>query len=198
MHRSAAQIDLLPGVGFRTGRCHEACGPGAAGFACVLASRLGGVVLWITEHWRSEQLNPLGYSCFADPSNLLLALAGDQAEALAVAEEALRAGAVRLVVTELSQPLSLLAGRRLQLAAETGQTTALCLIPQGMGSNAAESRWHCAPVFHTADSTLQRWEIIKNKTGTLSAWTVRWDEKTRRIHVVSPAGKRPGPAHAPG
>lgn len=192
--KSPPQIDWLPGAPLRTGRCHEVCGAGSFGFAFALSARLGGTVLWITEIWRAEQLNPVGYSRYADPSRLLMATAKDQDDALAVAEEGLRAGAVSLVVIELTKPLSLLAGRRLQLAAESGQTTALCLIPEGMGSNAAETRWHCAPVFAPDDSTLQRWEIIKNKTGTLTGWTVRWDEEARRIHVVSPAGQRPGGA----
>ena len=194
----APGIPVLPGTALRAARCHEACGPGATGFACVLAARLGGDVLWITERWRPERLNPVGYSRFADPARLVLARVKDQTEALAVAEDGLRAGAVALVVVEIGQPLSLLAGRRLHLAAEAGQTTALCLIPQGMGSNAAETRWQCAPVFAPDDSTLQRWEIIKNKTGTLTAWTVKWDEEARRLDVVCAPGERPGLAGAPG
>ncbi len=192
--KSSAQIEWLPGVALRAGRCHEACGPGASGFAAILAARVGGDVIWITESWIPEQINPLGYSRFADPSKVLMVATKDQDETLAVAEESLRSGAVRLVVVELSAALSLLAGRRLQLAAEAGQTTALCLIPEGMGSNAAETRWRCSPVFAEHDSTLQRWEIIKNKTGTLSTWTVRWDEEARDIYVVSPVGERPGTA----
>lgn len=191
-------MEWLPGVPLRTGRCHEACGAGASGFAAILAGRLGGPVMWIAEGWRAERINPLGYNRFADPANLLMVAAKDQDEGLAVTEEALRSGAVRLVVVELTEPLSLLAGRRLQLSAEAGDSTALCLIPEGMGSNAAETRWRCAPVFGADDSTLQQWEIIKNKTGTLSDWTVRWDEEARRISVVSPVGERPGLARPSG
>lgn len=193
MPKSDTHIDLIPGAPLRRARCHEVCGPGSDGFAFALAARLGGTVLWVAQGWASAQLNPVGYSRYGDPSDLLMAAVKDQDEALAVAEEGLRAGAVSLVVVELSKPLSLLAGRRLQLAAETGKTTALCLIPQGMGSNAAETRWHCAPVFDptekAGDSTQARWEIIKNKSGTLTAFTVRWDDETRRISLVSTAGK---------
>ncbi len=198
MPKPAPHIDILPDVPLRLNRCHEACGPGADAFAFTLAARLNGPVMWISESWTPAQLNPVGYSQYADPAQLLMARTKDQTDTLAVAEEALRAHAVRLVVTELTQPISLLAGRRLQLAAETGQTTALCLIPQGMGSNAADTRWRCTPVFHQADSTQARWEIIKNKAGTLSAWDVRWDEKTRHMLVVPPAGNRPGLADASG
>jgi len=139
-------------------------------------------------------LNPVGLSAFFDPARLLVAQTKQQTESLAVTEEALRDGSVPLVVTELTRPLDLREGRRLQLAAKAGNTTGLCLIPDGMGSNAAETRWHCSPVFDVGDSTLMHWEIIKNKTGTLKAWHVRWNAETRRLDVVSPVGERPGSA----
>lgn len=132
-----------------------------------------------------------------DPGKLLLASARDQTGVLAVAEEALRSAAVSLVVMELDKPLGLTAGRRLQLAAEAGKTTGLCIIPEGSGSNAAETRWHCTPVFDPDDSTLQRWQLTKNKSGTLGDWDVRWDAETRRIIMVSEAGKRPGSQGTP-
>lgn len=176
----------------RPARMHEACGPGAYGFAGMLAAALSGNVLWVAERWRPEQINPLGINDFIDPSRILTAMTKDHPETLAITEEALRSGAVALVVAEVTAPLSLTAGRRLQLACETGKTTGLCLIPEGMGSNAAESRWRCAPVFDPADSTRQHWEIIKNKSGTTEAWNVRWDKSARRVHVVPPVGQRPG------
>lgn len=189
MPKPRPDIPLIPQVSLCAARCHEAQGPGADGFALALVAHLDGPLLWIAEAWRADRLNPVGLSQYADPARLLVVTPKDQTDALAVAEEALRAGAVGLVVLEVTKPLSLLAGRRLQLAAEAGGTTALCLIPEGMGSNAADTRWHCAPVFDPSDSTYARWEIIKNKTGTLSAFTVRWDDKTRRIRVVSTTGQ---------
>lgn len=160
--------------------------------------------MWVRPHWLSEMPNPAGLSAWLDPSRLLLAQARDQTEVLAVAEDALRDGAAPLVVITLTESLSLTAGRRLQLAAEAGGATGLCLIPEGMGSPAAETRWHCAPVFDARtdaqarpDSTLQCWRLIKNKEGTLGAWHVRWDATARRLVVVSPVGQRPGSAGAP-
>lgn len=176
----------------RKGRVHEVCGPGAYGFAFVQAAHTDATVFWIAERWRPERLNPLGVSAFSDPGKLLLATVRDQDEALAVAEDALRDGAAPLVVAELGDPPGLTAGRRLQLAAKAGAATGLCLIPEGGGSNAAETRWHCAPLFDPADSTLQRWRLIKNKSGTLGVWDVRWDAASRRLDVVSAAGERPG------
>lgn len=194
----------------RRARVHEVCGPGATGFAAVVCARSQGDLLWIREGWLPDALNPVGLARFFDPSRLLVARAPGQADALAVAEEALRDGAVPLVLVEVSRPLGLTAGRRLQLAAGAGRSTGLCLIPEGMGSNAAETRWHASPLPPSpsgpsgpsgpdgGDSTLMRWEIIKNKSGTLGAWHVRWDHAAHRLDVVSPAGERPGPAGAPG
>ncbi|MGQ3488991.1 ImuA family protein [Roseovarius pacificus] len=179
----------------RKARVHEACGPGAVSFAAIAASRAG-PVLWVRERWLGEMINPVGLSVFFDTAHLLLAQTGDQTETLAVAEEALRDGSVPLVILEITRPLNLREGRRLQLAAKAGNTTGLCLIPEGMGSNAAETRWHCTPVFDAGDSTLMRWKIIKNKSGTLGSWHVRWNATSHRLDVVSPAGERPGSAGA--
>lgn len=191
--------DLFPP---KPARMHEAGGPGALSFAAALAAQLDGPVLWVVEGWRADTLNPQGLASFFDPARLLIAKAKDQTEVLAVTEEALRGNALSLVVAELSQPTGLTPGRRLQLAAGEGRTRCLCLIADGAGSNAAETRWHCAPVFDPQDwqddSTLLRWEITKNKSGTLGAWHVRWEHTARRLHVVSPAGERPGSQGAAG
>lgn len=173
----------------RDARAHEATGPGAAAFAAILCGMAAKPALWITESWQAEMLNPAGLAEFCDPRKVLMARAGSPIDVLASAEEALRSGAVGLVVAEVTRPLTLTAGRRLQLAAEAGRTRGLFLIPEGGGSNAAETRWHCAPAFSPQDSTLRRWELIKNKSGTLGAWSLRWDDKAHRIIVVSEAGE---------
>jgi len=184
----------LPSFPLRPFRVHEVGGRAATGFAVVMAGCGAGPVLWITQAWAAERLYPPGLPSWLDPARLVLARSDNQTDALAVAEEALRDGAVALVVIEITRPLNLREGRRLQLAARAGGATGLCLIPEGMGSNAAETRWHAAPVLTEGDSTLMRWEIIKNKSGTTGAWHVRWDEQAHCLHVVSPAGNGPGSA----
>ncbi|MDZ4134241.1 MAG: hypothetical protein U1D06_01425 [Paracoccaceae bacterium] len=91
-------------------------------------------------------------------------------------EETLRAAPVALVIAEPSQPLSLTAGRRFQLAAEAGGTTGLMLIQTNAGSNATQSRWSCEPQANNLagnpDSTLHNWTLKKNKQGTLGNWVV--------------------------
>lgn len=173
-----------------TARVHEACGSLAVGFAAVAAAQAGDL-LWVRESWQPQGTSIDGLATYLDASQLLLAQTQNQTETLAVAEEALRDGSVPLVVMELTAPLSLTAGRRLQLAATAGSSTGLCLIPEGMGSPAAETRWHISPLpdpdSAAEDSTLQRWALIKNKSGTLGIWHVRWSQSAHRLIVVSKA-----------
>ncbi|WP_417812401.1 ImuA family protein [Thalassospira alkalitolerans] len=156
-------------------------------------ARYSGFGLWVQEGWDVRQLNPSGFADFFDPARLIVCTTKGQTETLAVAEEALRSGAVSLVVMQLNQSLGLTEGRRLQLAARDGNATGLAIIPEGMGSNAAETRWRCTPVFDpsadASDSTLQKWELIKNKSGTLGVWHVRWDTAARRLVMVPPSRK---------
>lgn len=162
-------------------------------FAFTLCAQLPGPFMWIHESWDSRQINPNGLADIISPEALTVCCAKDQMEILKIAEEALRSGAVSLVVMQLHRPLGLTEGRRLQLAARDGKSTGLAIIPEGMGSNAAETRWRCTPVFDThqnaSDSTLQKWELIKNKSGTLGVWHVRWDTASRRLVMVSPPRK---------
>lgn len=170
-------------------RVHEVCGSSAVSFAAIQATKTQGPVFWVREQWRSEQLNPLGVIDVIPPENLIIVSTKDQTETLVVVEEALRSGVTSVAVMELSAPLGLTAGRRLQLAAKAGKATGIAIIPEGMGSNAAETRWQCAPLYDPEDSTLQRWELIKNKSGTLGVWNVRWSASSRRINMVSEACK---------
>ncbi|PVA08920.1 hypothetical protein DC366_16620 [Pelagivirga sediminicola] len=178
----------------RNARVHEVFGPSAFGFAAIVAAQMAGDFMWVREAWRGDILHPVGLATICGPEKLLAAQTANQTDSLAVAEEALKDGALSLVVIEITRPLDLREGRRLQLAAKAGNTVGLCLIPEGMGSNAAETRWRATPVFDAEreGSTLMRWEIIKNKSGTVGAWDVRWDRENRRLHVVSPPVQRAG------
>lgn len=186
--------DLFKSFPLRNARVHETCGPSATGFAAIAAAQMTGDLMWVREAWRADILHPTGLASLLEPERLLVARTRSQIDSLAVAEEALKDGALALVVIEITRPLDLREGRRLQLAAKAGNTVGLCLIPDGMGSNAAETRWRVAPMFDVQreDSTLMRWEIIKNKSGTTGAWDVRWDREMHRLNVVSPIGQRAG------
>ncbi|SLN70669.1 hypothetical protein AQS8620_03357 [Aquimixticola soesokkakensis] len=190
------RLSLKPQPFLRSTRVHEVCGPAAFAFAALCA---GKQAFWIREAWLADIVLPQGMEAYGAPSGILLARPASQIDALAVAEEALKDGAAPFVILEITRPLDLREGRRLQLAAKAGGTTGLCIIPEGMGSNAAETRWRATPVFDPdrEDSTLMRWESIKNKSGTLGVWYVRWDPQTHHLHVVPPVGLQPGSAGLP-
>lgn len=184
-------------LSLRPKRVHEAEGAGRFAFALVQAMRTPGPVIWITlshvAHIPMLRGLPTGLG-----ERLHLIRPAKELDLLWSVEEALRNRAVGLVVAEPEKPLSLLAGRRLQLAAEAGQTTGLMLIRAGQGSNAAETRWRCVPAASAdLDSTRHQWQLNKNKSGTIRSWTVEWHGKTGAVHMVCAAGQRSGAAQTP-
>lgn len=171
-------------------RVHEAEGPGRRSFALLQAARHTEALIWIIPGHAPHQPMLRGLPEGVG-ERLHLIRPANETDLLWATEEALRSEGVRLVIAEPEKPLSLIAGRRLQLAAEAGRTTGLMLIREGQGSNAAETRWHCAPVAsERRDSTLHQWALSKNKKGTLRTWAVHWNGKTAAVHPVSAAGKR--------
>ncbi len=164
----SAQPDLAL---IRPGRVHEAVGPARRSFAAALAGRLAGPVLWIAERRQPEMLCPQGLAPFLDPARLILARPTGARALLQTAEEALRSGAVAVVIAELAGAPDLTQSRRLQLAAGDGGGRGLCLVPEGtLRPNAAETRWHCAPL--AGAPARQRWELVKNKRGQVGIWEV--------------------------
>lgn len=157
-----------------SGRVHEAAGPARHAFAAVLAGRLAGPVLWIADRRGGEMLCPQGLAPFLEPARLILARPAGARALLQTAEEALRSGAVALVVSELAEAPDLTASRRLQLAAGAGGGRGLCLVPaQRLRPNAAETRWLCTPL--PGGPARQRWELVKNRRGRLDSWEVSWE-----------------------
>ena len=150
--------DLQPLAGdltLRRGRLHELCGPSRLMLAAGVMARSEGPVVWIRPGWVAERLNAAGLQPLANPARLLLVRADRDEAALWAAEEALRSGAVPLVVVETAAPPGLTPVRRLHLAAGAGAeaahqggTTAplgLILTPGQGGAPGVESRWHLAP-----------------------------------------------------
>lgn len=183
--------------GLRPRRVHEAEGRGRRAFALFQAARHPGPLVWIVPSHAPELPMLRGLPQGVGERLHLLRPVGE-ADLLWCAEEALRAAPVGLVIAEPERSLSLVAGRRLQLAADTGGTTGLVLIRQNAGSNAAETRWQCEPLAATAaDSTLHRWSLNKNKRGTLGSWTVNWHGASAAFHMVSEARERHESAEPP-
>jgi protein ImuA len=175
-------------------RFHEAEGRGRRAFALFQAARHPGPLVWILSAHAPEMPMLRGLPCGVG-ERLHLVRPRGETDLLWCLEEALRVAPVSLVIAEPSNPLSLTAGRRLQLAAEAGGTTGLVLIRQDAGSNAAETRWHCEPrAAATADSTLHQWTLSKNKRGTSGSWVVNWNGASAACHMVSAARERHEPA----
>ena len=175
-------------------RVHEAGGRGRRAFALFQAARHPGPLVWvIPAHLPDLPLLhglPQGVA-----ERLHLLRPSGETDLLWCVEEALRAPPVSLVIAEPEKPLSLTAGRRLQLAAAEGRTTGLMLIREGAGSNATETRWACEPqAAALGDSTLHAWSINKNKKGTIGHWILNWHGTTAAFDLVSAPGERCEPA----
>ena len=175
-------------------RVHEAEGRGRRAFALFQAARHPGPLVWVLPAHAPDLPMLRGLPAGVGERLHLIRPMGET-DLLWCVEECLRAAPVSLVIAEPDKPLSLTAGRRLQLAAEAGRTTGLMLIRQDAGSNATETRWLCEPLASpSADSTLQGWSLNKNKKGTLGHWVVNWNGATATFHMVSEAGERQQPA----
>ncbi len=150
------------GAEFARGRVHELCGPARRTLALLLAGRLEGPVLWIAPDGAAQALNPAGMTGLCAPERLILAAAAPDREVLWCFEEALRSGAVPLVVAELAAPPGLTPMRRLQLAAEASgrAPTGLILTPEAGGAPGAESRWHLAAAHAEGHS---RWHLERRR-----------------------------------
>ncbi len=154
----ARPVPLETLLDLRPGRAHEFCGPSRHLLAIWFLARLpaGAPVIWIRPRWGMDRLCPLGLRDWASPEGLIFVEPARATECLGCAEEALRAGAVALVVVEQPDPPALTPLRRLHLAAETGLARrqsadraaglhALVLTPGAGGTPGVESRWHLTP-----------------------------------------------------
>ena len=145
------------GVALARGRVHEFCGPARVALAVQLMAECAGPVLWICPGWQAERIYPDGVARFADPGRLICARARRPEDILWAMEEALRSGAVPLVVAEMAALPGLTPVRRLNLAAEAGAEAAhhagrgilplgVMLTPGDGGAAGAESRWRMRPL----------------------------------------------------
>lgn len=145
------------GIGLARGRVHELRGPSRVALAVQVMGECAGPVLWLYPGWQAERLYPDGVAVFADPARLICARARRLEDILWSMEEALRSGAVGLVVAELPSAPALTPVRRLQLAAEAGAEAARHaghgVAPLGLlltaGADVAagvESRWRMSPL----------------------------------------------------
>ncbi|MGI9368867.1 MAG: ImuA family protein [Ruegeria sp.] len=167
--REAPGLALHPQITLQLARVHEACGPARRTFAMWLAGQAQGPVLWISPAWQAEQLNPDGMMPFADPARFLFVRPTRAEDLLWCVEEALRSGAVTLVVADLPGAPGLTPVRRMHLAAEQGGTMGqaplgLLLTPGDGGAQGIETRWHMAPAHQGGD---RRWTLTRRRARAL-------------------------------
>ena len=153
----ASDITLFEGTRLSAGRLHEAFGPSARAFAAMAVAAAGEArpVLWARGRDPRRHLNPLGLAPFFNPGRLILAECERPLDILWCMEEALRFSPAALVIAELTKPMDLTISRRLQLASEAGGGIGLALVDDAPVSNAAETRWFCAPVLRDCGENVE-------------------------------------------
>lgn len=193
------RLDSALGGGLALGQWHEIGGEGAeaetcaapAAFAARLAAALlarpdqrGRSAVWIL---RRDDLFPPGLAELGLPADRLVGVcARDEAEALAVAEDALASPGVGVVLAEVGA-VDLTAGRRLQLACEARGGTGLVILrrPFGgaaagtSGGTAAATCWRVSPAASAPNPGEQglgppRWRLrlTRGRGGRTGAWSV--------------------------
>jgi protein ImuA len=192
----------LPWGGLPLGTLHEVRGGLASGFTAALAGRFlrhPGALVWCADATlarRSGRLYGPGLARFGiDTTRLILVHGRGQREVLWAAHEALRSAAVTAVVMEL-EALDLLAGRRLQLAAEAGGTAGLLLRfgRADSGPSAAVTRWRADPFLLDPGSNDRRcWslDLWRVKGGVPGHWLVRYDDQTLSVAALDQPRDRP-------
>ena len=125
-------------------------------------------------------------------------------DALWVTEEALKSGAVAIVITDVdAKHTSLTATRRLSLAAQTGKAAGLMVFttPQTV-STASHTRWIASasrsqpPPYdpHAPGKPSWNLELVRARGGRPGAWVVEWQNAPYRFNLVSKL--RSGEVHA--
>ena len=181
------------------GRMHEFCGPARRVLAAWVMGRLdaGAPVIWIRPGWSAEHLHPQGLGDWASPEGLITLTPERESTALGCAEEALRSGAVALVVVELATPPALTPLRRLHLAAGTGLARrrsgaasgglwGCVLTPEQGGTPGVESRWHLAPCAAQDGSVTPAWRLkrLRARMAPRAAWHIGADLGGRALAVA--------------
>jgi protein ImuA len=170
-------------------------------FVAGIASRVMGDVLWVV---RSRDLFAPGlFQAGLDPSRVLYAEAGDDAELLALVEEGLRHGGLGAVVGE-ARRVDMAQSRRLQLAAERAGPVALLLRRPGRDGrdplaapSAAVTRWIVAhaPSAPTPWDGLGRacWQLscVRQRGGDPFELVVEGSDETGRLALPAQLVDRP-------
>jgi len=186
--RPKPSLTLHGDIALPLARVHEVCGPSRRTFAMWLAGQTRGPILWISPLWEVNQPNPDGMCAFVDPGRFIFVAPRRGEDLLWCVEEALRAGAVPLVVADLPGAPALTPVRRMHLAAESGSQMGtaplgLLLTPGDGGAQGAETRWHMAPE-HTGEERRWRLERRRARTSPPQTWTATQTRARAGLELV--------------
>jgi protein ImuA len=146
-----------------------------------------------------------------DPDRLAVSTLSSAAEALRVADEALRSGAVAGVVLEAgsAKAMDLALTRRFNLSAEHTESLIFLVVDDLDATSAALTRWRVGPGIsdRASERSLGRrarlapprfdLALMRNRRGPLGAWRVEWSHAARSFQTldpVQPAAAAPVPA----
>jgi protein ImuA len=208
--------EALPEGGLARGALHEILGSdadeedgaAAAGFVAGLAGRIGsGPVLWCLK--RGDLYGPGLAAHGLDPARIVRVTAPRDDDILWTLEEGLRApdssGGLAAVIGEIGR-LPMVAGRRLQLAAEQSGITALLLRRWRSGAEAAAergrpsaavTRWRVAalPALPGDEPGIgtPRWrvELLRCRGGEPAAWIVEVADASGLVRLPAALADRP-------
>lgn len=174
----------LPGGGLARGRWHEIQGDGlegetpaaVTGFAAALAHANGraGAILWALQR---DDLHAPGLQEFGlDPGRVIFVRCANDAEVLSVCEEALRTRGIAAAVGEAGS-LTLVAGKRMQLACERGGATAFT-IRRNLYGGSKKARSH-----PEATAAMTRWRVtpVRSETHEPGLGPPRWHVALERV-----------------
>lgn len=203
----------LPKGGLALGALHDIAGSGrgvidgaAAGlFAAGIAARSEGLVMWCAR--QGDLFAPGLAQAGLTPGRVIHVEADDDTGVLAACEEALRHGGLGAVVGEVAR-LSMIASRRLQLAAEGARTLALTVRRWDTEKGAAQfglptaamTRWRVTAIpsvpLPVPGIGRARWrlELLRCKGGETAEFDVEACDGQGHLALSAPLAHRPAAA----
>jgi len=175
--RDTPVLRPFPEVEMSRARVHELCGPARRRLALWVAAACTGPVLWIRPAWYPDRLHMAGTAAEIEPARLIFVDCHRGEDLLWTMEEALRSGAVSLVVADLPEPPPLTPVRRLHLAAEASDAAPLgvLLTPADGGAAGVETRLMLEPM-HRDGKEAWRLRRLRARMAPQKEWLV---EKTQ-------------------